>query len=120
MRPSPTCIGYGPTTRRWGMGHRTNGLITRACRSMPWPSRSPVAGSRSSPPRRPTSHKGDQGPGAPYNASAKFYTVYSGETAQDHDLRISHIAIDRKHTTAEDLSAYFPLTVLRQSAAEGR
>jgi hypothetical protein len=64
--------------------------------------------------------KGDQGPGAPYNAAAKFYTVYSGDTAQDHDLRISHIAIDRKHTTAEDLSAYFPLTALRQSAAEGR
>ena len=27
--------------------------------------------------------KGDQGPGAPYNAAAKFYTVYSGDTAQD-------------------------------------
>ena len=40
--------------------------------------------------------KGDQGPGAPYNAAAKFYTVYSGDTAQDHDLRISHVAIDRE------------------------
>src|SRR5947199_6793085 len=28
--------------------------------------------------------KGDQGPGAAYNGSAKFYTVYSGDTAQDH------------------------------------
>ena len=64
--------------------------------------------------------KGDQGPGAPYNAAAKFYTVYSGDTAQDHDLRISHIAIDRNHTTAEDIAAWFPLTALRQSAAEGR
>jgi D-proline reductase (dithiol) PrdB len=64
--------------------------------------------------------RGDQGPGAPYNARAKFYSVYSGDTAQDHDLRISHIAIDRKHTTAEDLAAYFPLTALRQSAASGR
>jgi len=64
--------------------------------------------------------KGDQGPGAPYNALAKFYTVYSGETAQDHDLRISHIAIDRKHTTAEDSASYFPLTELRQRAAAGR
>src|SRR5436309_1315186 len=36
--------------------------------------------------------KGDQGPGARYNAAAKFYTVYSGDTATDHDLRISHIA----------------------------
>jgi hypothetical protein len=64
--------------------------------------------------------KGDQGPRAPYNAKAKFYTVYSGDTAQDHDLRISHIAIDRKHTTAEDPATYFPLTELRQRAAEGR
>ena len=64
--------------------------------------------------------KGDQGPGASYNAAAKFYTVYSGDTAQDHDLRISHIAIDRKHTTAEDSAAYFPLTELRQRAASGR
>ena len=64
--------------------------------------------------------KGDQGPGAPYNARAKFYTVYSGDTAKDHDLRVSHIAIDRTHTTAEDPAAYFPLTALRQSAASGR
>ena len=64
--------------------------------------------------------KGDQGPRAPYNAKAKFYTVYSGETAQDPDLRISHIAIDRKHTTAEDPATYFPLTELRQRAAAGR
>jgi hypothetical protein len=63
---------------------------------------------------------GDQGPGAPYNARAKFYTVYSGDTAKDHDLRISHIAIDRKHTTAEDQAAYFPLIALRHSAASGR
>src|ERR1700740_2470276 len=63
---------------------------------------------------------GDQGPGAPYNAAAKFYTVYSGNTAADHDLRISHIAIDRKHTTAEDPGSYFPLPALRQCAANGR
>jgi hypothetical protein len=64
--------------------------------------------------------KGDQGPGAPYNAAAKFYTVYSGDTAEDHDLRISHIAIDRKHTTAEDPASYFPLAELRRRAASGR
>jgi D-proline reductase (dithiol) PrdB len=64
--------------------------------------------------------KGDQGPGAPYNAAAKFYTVYSGNTAEDHDLRISHIAIDRKHTTAEDPASYFPLAELRRRAAGGR
>ena len=66
------------------------------------------------------SDKGDQGPGAPYNASAKFYAVYSGDTSQDHDLRISHVAIDRKHTTAEDAGAYFPLPELRRAAARGR
>jgi hypothetical protein len=64
--------------------------------------------------------KGDQGPGAPYNGAAKFYTVYSGDTAQDHDLRIAHVAIDRKHTTAEDPATYFPLSELRRQAASGR
>jgi len=64
--------------------------------------------------------KGDQGPGAPYNAAAKFYCVYSGDTAKDHDLRISHVAIDRKHTTAEDPATYFPLNELRQRAVLGR
>jgi hypothetical protein len=64
--------------------------------------------------------KGDQGPGAPYNSAAKFYTVYSGDTAKDHDLRISHVAIDRKHTTAENPATYFPLTELRRTAANGR
>ena len=39
--------------------------------------------------------KGDQGPGASYNAAAKFYQVYSGDAAIDHDLRISHVAYDR-------------------------
>jgi D-proline reductase (dithiol) PrdB len=60
--------------------------------------------------------KGDQGPGAPYNAAAKFYSVYSGDTDQDHDLRISHVGIDRKHTTAEDAGSYFPLPELRAAA----
>jgi D-proline reductase (dithiol) PrdB len=64
--------------------------------------------------------KGDQGPGAPYNASVKFYEVYSGDAAIDHDLRISHIAIDRQHTTAEDSNTWFPLPALRRAAAEGR
>jgi len=64
--------------------------------------------------------KGDQGPGAPYNAAAKFYTVYSGDAAKEHDLRISHVAIDRKHTTAEDMGTYFPLAGLRESVASGR
>ncbi len=64
--------------------------------------------------------KGEQGPGAPYNAQAKFYRVYSGDTTKEHDLRISHVAIDRHHTTAADLASYFPLAALRRVAASGR
>ena len=64
--------------------------------------------------------KGDQGPRAPYNAAAKFFTVYSADTTIDHDLRISHIAIDRAHTTAEDSNTYFPLPQLRRCAIAGR
>ena len=64
--------------------------------------------------------KGDQGPGAPYNSAAKFYQVYSGDTSRDHDLRISHVGIDRKHTTAEDPGTWFPLPDLRRAAERGR
>jgi len=64
--------------------------------------------------------KGDQGPGAPYNAKAKFYAVYSGDSTKPQDLRIAHVAIDRKHTTAEDPAAYFPLDALRRRAADRR
>jgi D-proline reductase (dithiol) PrdB len=60
--------------------------------------------------------KGDQGPGAAYNAAAKFYRVYSGDSAADHDLRISHIGYDRMHTTAEDSDTWFPLPALRRAA----
>jgi len=66
------------------------------------------------------SDKGDQGPGAPYNARATFYQVYSGDTAVDHDLRIAHVAIDRKHTSMEDSGCWFPLPALRRAAARGR
>jgi hypothetical protein len=64
--------------------------------------------------------KGDQGPGAPYNARAKFYRVYSGDTDVDHDLRIAHVAIDRKHTSMEDSGTWFPLPALRRAASRGR
>ena len=64
--------------------------------------------------------KGDQGPGAAYNGGAKFYKVYSGDTASDHDLRISHIGYDRLHTKATDSNSWFPLPLLREVAASGR
>ena len=63
--------------------------------------------------------KGDQGPGAPYNSAAKFYTVYTDSTASEPDLRVSHIGIDRKHTTAEDMRTWFPLRQLKRLAEEG-
>jgi len=64
--------------------------------------------------------KGEQGVGAPYNAEAKFYKVYSGDSSIDHDVRVSHVAIDRKHTTMEDSNTWFPLPALRAAVAKGR
>ena len=64
--------------------------------------------------------KGNQGPGAAYNAAAKFYAVYSGDSAVDHDVRVSHVAIDRKHTSMEDSGGWFPLPLLRTFARQGR
>ena len=64
--------------------------------------------------------KGDQGPDAPYNAAAKFYKVYSDDTEGEPDVRVSHIGIDRKHTTAEDMNTWFPLKQLKRLVAEGR
>lgn len=64
--------------------------------------------------------RGDQGPGAAYNGGAKFYSVYDGDTSQTHDLRISHIAYDRVHTTATDSNSWFPLPALHRLAASGR
>lgn len=63
--------------------------------------------------------KGDQGPGAPYNAAAKFYAVYAGDSGRDHDLRIAHLGIDRQHTSMEDANCWFPLPALRRRAAAG-
>lgn len=62
---------------------------------------------------------GEQGPGAPYNGAAKFYTVYDVSSDPAPDLRISHIAYDRTHTTAEDIDSYFPLRQLQKLASEG-
>lgn len=87
------------------------------------PLKKPVAQSRiglvtTAAPYQPD--KGEQGPGAPYNAAPKFFTVYSGDTAADHDLRIAHIAYDRAHTTAEDSNTWFPLPALLRAAAAGQ
>ena len=64
--------------------------------------------------------KGPQGNGAPYNAAAKFYRVYSGDTARDHDLRIAHVGVDRRHADLDDSGAWFPLPALRAAVRAGR
>lgn len=69
-------------------------------------------------PHRPGA--GEQGPGAPYNAAAKFYDVYSAATDPMPDLRISHVAIDRDHTSAEDIGTWFPLAALKRAAEMGK
>jgi D-proline reductase (dithiol) PrdB len=63
---------------------------------------------------------GDQGPGAPYNAAAKFHRVYARSIEGALDVRISHVTYDRTHTTAEDPNCWFPLAKLKRAAAEER
>jgi D-proline reductase (dithiol) PrdB len=63
---------------------------------------------------------GDQGPGAKYNAAAKFYKVYSDSADTIPDLRISHVGYDRVHTTAEDANTWFPLARLHDAVKAGR
>ena len=64
--------------------------------------------------------KGDQGPGANYNGGAKFYSVYDGDTSKSHDVRISHVAYDRVHTSADDSGTWFPLPQLQRLKREGK
>jgi hypothetical protein len=63
---------------------------------------------------------GDQGPGAPYNAAAKFYQVYTTPTDSVPDLRISHVGYDRLHTSAKDINTYLPLARMQEAVAAGR
>ncbi len=62
---------------------------------------------------------GDQGPGAPYNGTAKFYSVYEFDVHDSPDLRISHIAYDRDHTHAKDRNTYLPVAQLKSVEREG-
>lgn len=64
--------------------------------------------------------KGDQGPGAAYNAGAKFYEVYARPFEGAHDLRISHIAYDRANNPADDPESWLPLNALRAAFSAGR
>ena len=62
---------------------------------------------------------GDQGPGAAYNAGAKFHRTYADSTDGQPDVRISHVTYDRVHTRATDPNCWFPLAQLKQRAADG-
>lgn len=63
--------------------------------------------------------KGEQGAGAPYNAAAKFYSVYSLDSRLDHDLRVSHVSIDRAHIS-DDSATWFPMAALRRARHAGQ
>src|SRR5262245_27048376 len=63
--------------------------------------------------------RGDQGPGAPYNAAAKFHRVYAHSIEGAPDVRISHVTYDRAHTSAADPHCWFPLAQLKRSASAG-
>jgi hypothetical protein len=66
------------------------------------------------------SSKGDQGPGAPYNAAAKFYEPYKTPINQKQDLRIAHVGIDRKNANMEESACWFPLAAARRVVEMGR
>jgi hypothetical protein len=87
------------------------------------PLQKPLAGSRvalvsTAAPYQPD--KGDQGPGARYNAAAKFYKVYSASTATMPDVRISHVGYDRANYRADDPHTWFPLVQLQAAVKAGR
>lgn len=58
---------------------------------------------------------GDQGPGAAYNADAKFFDVFTTLISPPPDLRISHIGYDRKHARADDPNTWLPITALQHA-----
>ena len=105
-------IGY-TTPYRWA--HYVEAPFTPLSKPL---ARSRVTVITTAAPYRPD--KGDQGSGAAYNGGAKFYKVYSGDTSQQHDLRISHIGYDRVHTSAEDSGTWFPLPALLHLRDQGR
>jgi acyl-CoA synthetase (AMP-forming)/AMP-acid ligase II len=85
------------------------------------PLRKPLAQSRVVLLTTAAPYQPDQGPqdaSAPYNAAVKFYQVYSGDTRQDHDLRVSHVMVDRRHLS-DDSNTWFPLPALRRAVARG-
>ncbi|MEO1494578.1 MAG: glycine/sarcosine/betaine reductase selenoprotein B family protein [Pseudomonadota bacterium] len=64
--------------------------------------------------------KGDQGPWSAYNSAAKFYRIYEAPIDPEPDLRISHVGIDRQHTSQEDMRSWLPLRQLLRAQQDGR
>ena len=64
--------------------------------------------------------KGPQGPGAPYNAAAKFYEPYALDIDREHDLRIAHVGIDRRNANMVDANCWFPLDAAKRALEAGR
>ncbi|NJN52558.1 MAG: hypothetical protein HC809_13190 [Gammaproteobacteria bacterium] len=58
---------------------------------------------------------GEQGPGAAYNAAAKFFRVFRTPASPPPDLRISHLGYDRGHTAAVDANTWLPLAALTRA-----
>lgn len=114
-------VAYMRRTREWYLGlgydtpyvwaHHPDAPFTRLAKPL---AEAAIALITTAAPYQPD--KGPQGPGAAYNSAAKFYQVYSAPTDTDPDLRISHVAIDRRHADMGDLGAWFPLAALRQAA----
>ena len=64
--------------------------------------------------------KGLQGPGAPYNAAAKFYDPYIRSIDEEVDLRIAHVGIDRRNANMQDSNCWFPLAAAKRALAKAR
>lgn len=62
--------------------------------------------------------KGDQSARAPYNSAAKFFEVYSADSSIDHDMRVSHVGVDRANIQ-DDPHIWFPLPALRRARERG-
>jgi hypothetical protein len=64
--------------------------------------------------------KGPQGPGAPYNAAAKFYDPYECSIDENVELRIAHVGVDRLNANMEDGNCWFPIGAAKRAVAKGR
>lgn len=117
-------VAYIARTHAWyrALGYETPYRYARFADVPYTPLRVPLAQARvalltTAAPFRP--ELGPQGAGAPYNYEAKFYRVYEGDTSIDHDLRVSHVSVDRAEQS-DDTNCWFPLPALRRAAAAGR